>query len=239
MHGLNSKSALGTVTILLTLMLAACSADGTGGDSATPATNGGSANTGGTTTGGTTTGGSKTATPPLSISGAPNRQAVANQPYWFRPVASDPNGVALWFGISNKPGWSDFNSATGEIRGTPSSADVGLYRGVTVTVTGGTQMRALAFDVEVVQVGTSSVTLTWDPPTENEDGTPLTSLAGYRIRYGLQSGAYTTVVNIANPGLATYVLSGLAAGTYYFAISAYNQKGIESSLSSEAAGPAI
>jgi len=231
MHGSKSKNALGTVTILLALTLAACGGGGDGGgataSSSTPV------NTGSTNPTVTVP-----AVAPLSISGAPNRQVVANQPYWFRPVATDPNGTGLRFGISNQPHWSNFNSATGELTGTPSIADIGLYRGVTVTVTAGTQMRALAFDVEVVQVGTSSVTLTWTPPTENEDGTPLTNLGGYRIRYGSQSGKYSSVVNITNPGLATYVLGGLAAGTYYIVISAYNQSGVESGYSNEASATA-
>ena len=233
MHGSDSKKTLGTVTILLALTLSACGGSGDS-HSATSTTTNGSGST--STTSPTVT---APAIAPLSISGAPNRQVVANQPYWFRPTANNSNGAALRFGIANQPGWSDFNPATGEITGTPSSADVGLYRGVTVTVTAGTQMRALAFDVEVVQVGTSSVTLTWTPPTENEDGTPLTNLAGYRLRFGVQSGNYTSVINLANPGLATYVLGGLAKGTYYVVISAYSQSGVESSYSNEATAPAI
>jgi ABC-type Fe3+-hydroxamate transport system substrate-binding protein len=232
MHGSNSNKTLVTVTILLALTLSACGGDG-GSQSATSTTTNGSGGTGTTPT--VTVPG----TAPLSISGAPNRQVVANQPYWFRPTANNSNGAVLRFGIANQPGWANFNSATGELTGTPSSADVGVYRGVTVTVTAGTQMRALAFDVEVVQVGTSSITFTWTPPTENEDGTPLTNLAGYRLRYGVQSGNYTSVVNLANPGLATYVLGGLAAGTYYVVITAYNQSGAESQFSNEATAPAI
>ena len=229
MHG--SKSKKGTVTILLALTLAACGGSGDGGGG------GGGATTGNSTpvrNGSTNTNVTVPAVAPLSISGAPNRQVVANQPYWFRPVATDPNGTGLRFGIANQPHWSNFNSTTGELTGTPSMADIGVYRGVTVTVTAGTQMRALAFDVEVVQVGNSSVTLTWTPPTENDDGTPLTNLAGYRIRFGSQSGKYSSVVNITNPGLATYVLGGLAVGTYFIVISAYNQSGVESSYSNEA-----
>ena len=233
MHGPNSKKILGTVTILFGLMLSACGGSG-GSQSASSTTNGSASGSTGTTTPTVTVPG----TIPLSISGVPNRQVVANQPYWFRPTTTDPNGAALKFGISNQPAWSDFNAITGEITGTPSLTDVGLYRRVTVTVTAGTQMRALAFDVEVVQVGTSSVTLTWMPPTENTDGTPLTNLAGYRLRYGPQSGNYTNVVTLANPGLATYVLGGLATGTYYIVISAYSQTGVESSYSNEATATA-
>ena len=139
-----------------------------------------------------------TTTASLSISGAPNRQVIANQPYWFRPVANEPDGAALRFGIANQPHWSTFNPTTGEVTGTPVVLPTSaLYRGVTVTVTAGTQMRALSFDVEVVQVGTNSVTISWTPPTENNDGTPLVNLAGYRIRYGQQSGNCITPWSIS------------------------------------------
>ena len=233
MHGSNSKKALGTVTILFTLMLAACGGnDGSGSNSG--ATSGSSAANGSSKTGGTTTGGSTTTTASLSITGAPNRQVVANQPYWFRPTANGANGARLQFGISNPPHWSTFNATTGEVTGTPSSADIGVYRGVTVTVTAGTQMRAMSFDVEVVQVGANSVMISWLAPTENDDGTPLTNLAGYRIRYGQQSGLYSATINITNPGLASYVISGLAAGTYYLVLSAVNTSGGESEYSNEA-----
>ena len=232
MHGSNSKNSLSTVTIVLTLMLAACSGDDS--SPGKPAATNVSSNTTGSTTGTTNTGGSTTTTTSLSISGAPNRQVIANQSYWFRPTARGAGGAAMKFGISNRPPWSVFNSATGEVMGVPQSTDVGVYRGVTVTVTAGTQMRAMSFDIEVVQVGTNSLMISWLAPTENEDGTPLTNLAGYRIRYGIQSGTYSSVVNVDNPGLATYVINGLAAGTYYLVLSAVNSKGGESPNSNEA-----
>jgi hypothetical protein len=236
MHGLNSTKAIGTLNILLALTLAACGGGG-GSDSGT-ATPKSSGSTSSTTTTTTTTTTSTPAAVPLSINGAPNRQALANQPYWFRPTANDPTGDTLKFGISNQPKWSTFNTTTGEVEGTPTSSDVGMYHGVTVTVTAGTQLRAMAFDVEVVQVGTSSLTLSWTPPTQNEDGTPLTNLAGYRIRFGMQSGNYPSTINLTNPGLTSYVLSGLAAGTYYVVISAVNQNGVESPYSNEGSTPA-
>jgi len=78
-----------------------------------------------------------------------------------------------------------------------------------------------------------NVTLAWEAPTQNSDGTPLTDLAGYKIHYGTESQTYTQTVPLANPGLTSYVIDGLAAGTYYFAVTAYNSAGTESLRSDE------
>jgi hypothetical protein len=77
-----------------------------------------------------------------------------------------------------------------------------------------------------------SLTLSWDAPTQNTDGSPLMGLEGYRIYYGA-TPQVTNVVDVNNPGLTTYVIENLTAGTYYFAVTAYNSAGVESSLSSE------
>jgi hypothetical protein len=71
------------------------------------------------------------------------------------------------------------------------------------------------------------------PPTENNNGSPLTNLAGYKIHYGTASQDYTQVVALNNPSLNRYVLDTLPSGTYYFAITAYNSAGVESALSGE------
>ncbi len=78
---------------------------------------------------------------------------------------------------------------------------------------------------------TGNVTLAWDAPTTNEDGSDLTDLAGYRVYYGTSSGSYTNSVNIGNITGAT--INSLSSGTWYFAITAYNSSGIESSYSTE------
>jgi Fibronectin type III domain len=78
-----------------------------------------------------------------------------------------------------------------------------------------------------------TVTIDWQPPTENVDGSALTNLAGYHIHYGVSSGNYTQTISVSNPGIATYVVSNLTPGTYYFAVAAVNYAGTESPLSSE------
>jgi hypothetical protein len=81
--------------------------------------------------------------------------------------------------------------------------------------------------------GTGSVTLSWAAPTTREDGTPLTNLAGYYIRYGRMSGVYDYEIKIDNPGVLTYVVEGLYPGTWYFVLSAYDSDGLESNASNE------
>jgi hypothetical protein len=76
---------------------------------------------------------------------------------------------------------------------------------------------------------TGSAKLTWTAPTVNSDGSALTGLAGYHIYYGTTAGSLTNTVDIANPATLTYVVANLQAGTWYFAVTAYTNSGIESS----------
>ena len=79
--------------------------------------------------------------------------------------------------------------------------------------------------------GTGSATISWTAPTANTDGSALTDLAGYHIHYGSSSGSMTQDVDVVSAGAQTYTISGLAAGTWYFAVSAYTSAGTESALS--------
>jgi hypothetical protein len=180
-------------------------------------------------------------TPPPSstsapqISGKPKTQVLVNQAYAFVPTANDADGDTLQFTIANRPAWLTFSSSTGKLSGTPTAANVGTYRGITIQVTDGVTPKTLpSFDIQVLVVGPSSVTLSWMPPTENEDGSALTDLAGYRIRYGDSSGSYSNTISLNTAGLATYVVEGLLPSTYYFVMSAINSRGVESQPSNEA-----
>jgi hypothetical protein len=83
-------------------------------------------------------------------------------------------------------------------------------------------------------VESATVTLAWDPPTLNVDGTPLVDLAGYKVRYGTVSQSYTAVVDAG--GVTHVTLTGLVPGvTNFFVVTCYNALGLESQFSQELA----
>ena len=88
--------------------------------------------------------------------------------------------------------------------------------------------------VDVRPVPSGSVTLSWNPPTSNGDGTVLNDLVAYKFYYGTEPGQYTHSIRIDNPGIARYVVENLVPDTYYFAATAINSLGIESRFSNEA-----
>ena len=94
------------------------------------------------------------------------------------------------------------------------------------------------FSIRVNAVSIGSVQLDWTPPSEREDSSPLDGLSGYRIYYGTQSGVYENREDLSNGGLTSYVLENLAIGTWYIAISAIDNNGVESDLSNEVVKPA-
>lgn len=170
-----------------------------------------------------------------TISGNPPSQVTVGQNYSFTPSASDADGDPLTFTVSNLPSWASFNSGNGRISGTPQAGDEGVYSNITITVSDGIATASLGpFSITVDAVALGSVTLNWTPPTENEDGSTLTDLAGYRIYWGPSAGNYPNSVTINNPSISTYVVDNLAPGTYVFAAKSFNTSGIESTFSNTA-----
>jgi hypothetical protein len=68
------------------------------------------------------------------------------------------------------------------------------------------------------------VTLAWDPNVESD-------LAGYKVYYGKAPGVYGAPISLGTQ--TTYTVTGLAPGTYYFVVTAYNTSGLESGFSNE------
>jgi hypothetical protein len=170
-----------------------------------------------------------------TISGIASPNATVGEAWSFTPSASDPDGDALTFSIQNKPDWAAFNATNGRLSGTPQPGDVGLFGNIRISVSDGTATATLsAFEISVNQSNNGSITLSWTPPSQNTDGSPLTNLAGYRIYYGTAPGNYPNQIVIDNPGLSTYVIEDLSPGTYYFVSTAVNSQGVESDYSNMA-----
>jgi len=77
-----------------------------------------------------------------------------------------------------------------------------------------------------------AVTFTWDMPTTNTDGSPLTDLAGARIYCGTETGVYSL---FADPGnVTTYTTTAFPKEIpQYCVMTAYNTSGNESVWSVE------
>lgn len=71
----------------------------------------------------------------------------------------------------------------------------------------------------------ASVGISWIANTE-------TDIAGYKVYYGNASGNYTQSIDVGP--VINFVVTGLTPGqTYYFAVTAYNTSGVESTFSNE------
>lgn len=170
-----------------------------------------------------------------TISGNPMTAIDIGSTYSFTPSASDPDGDKLTFSVKNQPSWADFDTTTGTLSGQPALGSVGTYASIEISVSDGKAKSALPrFAISVDQVGTISTTLNWTPPTQNEDGSALMDLAGYKIYWGTTPGQYTHSVKIENAGMSSYVVENLAPGTYEFAATSFNMAGVESAYSNPA-----
>jgi len=113
---------------------------------------------------------SGTTNKPPVISGTPTTAVTAGTYYYFKPVASDPEGKTLAFSITNKPSWLAFSTTTGKLSNTATKASVGTYSNIVIKVSDGALTAALpAFSITVSGSGTTN-----QPPTIS--GTPPTSV---------------------------------------------------------------
>jgi len=170
----------------------------------------------------------------LFLAGNPTSATKYGEMYEFVPTASDADGDTLTFDVQSKPNWANFDLSTGRLYGQPTLADVGEYTDIVVSVSDSTSSISLpAFTVSVTATALGTVTLSWTAPTQNSDGSALTDLAGYKIYYRKNSGSYDQAVRLDNPSITTFVVEQLSPATYYFAATAFNSTGVESSFSTE------
>src|SRR5207248_8287981 len=100
----------------------------------------------------------------------------------------------LTFSISNKPSWANFNAGTGQLSGTPASANVGTYSNIMISVSDGTSNAALpAF----------AITVTAPPPpaAPTISGSPATSVVAG------QNYSFTPTTTDPSGGTLTFSIS--------------------------------
>ena len=76
-----------------------------------------------------------------------------------------------------------------------------------------------------------TVSISFTPPTENTDGTPLTDLSHYTLKYGAVSGTHTESKQIASDKTSDTVT--VQAGHWCFVMTASDLTGNESTDSNE------
>ena len=225
---------------------------------------------------------------------------AANTAYSFHPQVASSAGS---YSIVHKPAWASFNTITGELSGTPTSADTGQYSNIIISAdANGSSLPLPPLSIIVTPAATptadpvastgpnptgssttasnqssssggagssssgnvvasgsssssssssgsgtssgatasnsgsssssgsttsasSSITLAWDAPTENTNGSALTNLAGFQILYGTSSTSLTQKISINSVGILSYVVENLTPGTWYFEVVAVNSAG--------------
>lgn len=167
-----------------------------------------------------------------TITGSAPTTARVGEPYTFQPFANDTDGDALQFTATGLPPWASLDASTGRLTGTPTAGEEGTSGQITIAVSDGREQAALPpFRISVAQMATGTATLSWLPPTDNADGTPLTDLAGYRIVYGRNPADLDQSIAITNPSINAYVVERLSPGTWHFEVIALNATSVESAPS--------
>lgn len=143
-------------------------------------------------------------------------------------VAAGNNSTLTWSssGASSctaSGGWSGSRATSGSFTVGPINARTTYQLNCTGAAGNGVGM----VTVEVVDK-----TLRWQAPSQNVDGTPLNDLAGYVIYWGRNSRAYTDSFTINSPAVTEWEAT-MAAGDYYFAMTAFDSQNNESDYSNE------
>jgi hypothetical protein len=64
------------------------------------------------------------------------------------------------------------------------------------------------------------VSVSWSKPTENTDGSPLTDLAGFIVRYGTDASALSSLISVISPSATEAQIENLDPGNWYFEVAA-------------------
>lgn len=128
-------------------------------------------------------------------------------------------------GAANSGG-SGTTAGSGSVNGGTSgtgTAGTGTTGGSATGTNGGTTTIPVSYTAQ----------LSWDIPSQRENGQPLplSELAGYEVYYTTDNPALSGSIKISGGGTAKVSVPNLAAGQYYFTISAIDTTGLKSALS--------
>ena len=145
------------------------------------------------------------------ISGTPVTAVTVGQTYNFTPRATDADGNKLTFSIANKPGFAQFDAATGRLGGVPFAEHARIWSGIVITVSDGTSRVSLpAFSLNVKASANKSPTISGTPAT--------TAIVGKAYAYAPTAkdpeGKRLTFKILKKPSWATFdTATGRLAGT--------------------------
>ncbi|MDT3335466.1 Ig-like domain-containing protein, partial [Shewanella sp. SP1S1-7] len=146
-----------------------------------------------------------------TILGIPATNVAQGAPYSFVPTGADADGNSLLFDITNRPAWASFNTATGELSGTPTNADVGVTTAIVISVSDGVLSASLpAFNLTVTNVN--------DAPTISSTAiTAATQDAAYSYNFAASDtdvGDVLTLSAVTKPSWLSFnAATGLLSGT--------------------------
>jgi hypothetical protein len=175
-----------------------------------------------------------------TISGTPAPTVVAGNQYSFTPAAADPDGNALTFSILNAPSWASFSASTGQLSGSPPTADIGVFSNIVITASDGTLTASLpAFSIQVQAPANATPTLSGIPPTSVVAGSnysfkpSATDPAGKVLTFSIQAmpswatfsastGALSGTPTSTNIGTFTGIVIAVSDGTSTAALPAFS-----------------
>jgi hypothetical protein len=123
------------------------------------------------------------------ITGVPPTSAQVGIAYSYTPAVSDALSTALTFSITNMPGWATFNTATGELQGTPNADDVGATKEIEIGVSDG---------VGIATVGPFRITVNTVPAATPPAAPP--TISGTPPANVVAGQAYSFAPSASDPG---------------------------------------
>jgi hypothetical protein len=106
-----------------------------------------------------------------TISGTPAWAVTEGAAYSFIPTANDAESDVLSFSVSNLPAWASFDSSTGELTGTPGSANVGVTSNIVISVSDGKATVSLpAFTITVSSLPNAAPVISGTPAVVATEG---------------------------------------------------------------------